>query len=427
MKSWKITASSKNLDAVINLPGSKSLSNRALILQKIISKLNAEPIVIQNLSDADDTIIMQEALGQSKGIIDIKNAGTCMRFLTAYFAATPGSEIILNCDARMKERPIAGLVNVLKQLGANIVYLEKENFPPLKITGSKLTGGAITMEAHETSQFMSAIMMVAPLMVNPLIINLNNHISSFDYIEMTQNLMKEFGFQMSIQNEPNYQIIINNTFSQKSSMSPLSYNVEPDWSSAAFIYEAAALSETAKIFLPKLSKHSKQGDRKIAGLMLNLGVTTIQHEDGILIRKSNNAINILPEEISLVNHPDLAPPLISAAAALGLPYTFSGLASLKVKESNRLLNLKQALNNLGYPVEILENDCLQCTEHKLSINSIEPNLIETENDHRLVMCYALLALKNNNILLSEVGSVEKSFPGFWEEMRKLGIVAEECF
>lgn len=421
MNCWKITASSKNLDATVNLPGSKSLSNRALIIQKIITKSSAEPISIQNLSDADDTIIMQEALDKTEGIIDIKNAGTCLRFLTAYFAATPGSNLTLTGSKRMKERPIAGLVHALLLLGANIAYLDKQGHIPIQIKGTELSGGEIIIDAHETSQFVSALMMIAPLMKTPIHISFKGTISSITYIEMTASLMQEFGLDVSTQHKPNYQITITNTFS---SQSPLSYEVEPDWSSAAFIYQAVALAETAHIFMPKLSLKTKQGDCKIAEFMLNLGVHTTQQADGIFIEKSKIPMNNMPKEFNLINNPDLAPAMISAAAALGLKYKFSGLSSLKVKESNRLLNLFTELSKLGFNITALENNCLKTAEPKAEIKNIEPIVIETENDHRMVMCFALLALKREYIFLSEMGSVEKSFPNFWEEMRKLGIEVE---
>ncbi len=421
MAGWQIKSSTKNLQAVITVPASKSLSNRALILQKVIARISNQKLEITNISTADDTKILTEALEISRGEINIKNAGTCMRFLTAYYAATPGSEIVLNGDERMKERPIAGLVNVLNQLGASIIYLEKENYPPLKISGSKLKGGEIFIEAHETSQFASALMMVAPFMSEPLTININNQVTSFDYIEMTASLMREFGFQVSIQTSPACQIHLNNTGYDLSSVC---YKVEADWSSAAFIYEAAALAETASILIPNLSLKSKQGDKRIASIMNPFfGVSTQENEKGIIIQKKRAEPTHSPFEINLSNNPDLAPPLVSSAAALGLKITFTGLSSLKIKESNRLLNLQQELNKLGYNIELTESDCLILAEPKSQHQNIESVLTQTENDHRLVMCFSLLALKNRAIVLSEISSVEKSFPGFWEEMEKLGMEA----
>ncbi|MBC7383818.1 MAG: 3-phosphoshikimate 1-carboxyvinyltransferase [Bacteroidia bacterium] len=420
MQGWKITSSQKKLEAQIVLPASKSLSNRTLILQQVISQLTYDHLVIKNLSEADDTQIMKEALMNNERVVNIKNAGTCMRFLTAYYAATPGSNIQLNCDERMQKRPIANLVKTLKQLGADITYTEKEGFPPLYIKGKKLNGGEIFMEAHETSQFVSAMLLVAPLLKEPLQINVDLNASSVNYIHMTVSLMLTLGFSVSVQTTPSLNITVEN---QLNGLKQKIYEIEADWSSAAFIYEAAALVEGARIALPGLSLQSTQGDKKIADLMLNLGVKTTEYEGYILLEKTAIALSKVPVIIDLKNYPDLAPPLISTVAALGSNYTFTGLESLKVKESDRLIALQQELSKLGYAVKQVGDGSLQTTEPIATVK-VEDVLTQTNDDHRLAMCFALLAFKKNTVFLSETGTVIKSFPGFWNEIEKCGLIKE---
>ncbi len=422
MKGWKITASNKNPDASINLPASKSLSNRALVLKQVIAALSPETLTIQNLSDADDTVLMQAGLRIREGEIDIKNAGTCLRFLTAYYAATPGTGITINCSQRMKERPLAALVDALKKLGAHITYLEKEGFAPLHIQGAVLSGGECIIDAVETSQFASALMMVAPLMKAPLQLSFKGAVSSYDYINMTANLMTQLGFAVAIEHHQNLLIRVDNN---AGSLKTNTYTVEADWSSAAFVYEAAALAQTAKIFLPALTLHSMQGDCRIADLMLNFGVATTEVIGGIWVEKVSGPNADMAGEINLLNNPDLAPPLITIAAALGVLCRFTGLASLQVKESNRLMSLNQVLNRLGFHTTIIDGDSLKTGAIKTQNKKVDPIWIETENDHRLAMCFALLALTNVNIFLSEIASVIKSFPTFWVEMKKLGIESHQ--
>ena len=421
MANWEIKSSQKNLKAEITLPSSKSLSNRALILQKVLHTTFGVDLKIENLSMADDSRILLKALEINNGEINVKNAGTCMRFLTAYFAATEGSEIILTGDERMKIRPIADLVNVLRQLGAQISYLEIENYPPIKISGQKLKGGNLLIEAHETSQFVSAMMMIAPLLTSTLTLQIEKQISSLDYIEMTAKLMEELGFNITLNKGQKFTISIEHSFNN---IQHKTYTVEADWSSAAFFYEAAALSQTSNILLKGLSLNSKQGDKKIAEYMGQLfPIKSTETAQGILIEKENEGIDSGIHEINLLNYPDLAPPIISCAAAAGLQALFSGLSSLKLKESDRFQNLQQQLQTAGYTVSSEGKDSI-CVG-KTTPSPKNKMIFNTRHDHRLTMCFSLLALQNESIGLNEIESVEKSFPGFWEEIKKLGIEARE--
>lgn len=402
----------------INLSSSKSISNRALLLQA----LSKHKFALNNISDADDTKLMLEALSGDCKTINLKNAGTCMRFLTAYFSCIENKEIMLQCDERMKQRPIKNLVDSLKELGAEIIYLEEENFPSLKIIGKKLIGKNISINASQSSQFVSALMLIAPFIENGLTIDLVDEISSKSYIEMTADLMNNLGFEVlfsgskiSIKQQK-----INSTFNQSNS-----YSIEPDWSSAAFWFQVVALNSDIKIFLKNLSHQSIQGDKIIENLMKRFSVHSSEiifnGTNGILIenKKSINSLNDI--SINFTSNPDLVPVYAVTCAALNLKTNLIGLKNLKIKESDRLVAINEELNNLGFETQIV-NDELQInnTLHQ-RFNMSSNQIMNTRKDHRIAMAFAPLVFLFDEIKMNDTDVVIKSYPDFWLEAKKVGI------
>lgn len=401
------------INGTISLPASKSISNRAL-LTKAVTKADTE---LLNISEADDTIIMQQALTIDKGKMNIKNAGTCMRFLTAYFAALPNSNIQLLCDERMEKRPIHLLVKALRQLGADIQYLKKEEFPPLSIHGQKLSGTTIDIEANTSSQYISAIMMIVPLMENDVTIHLTGTIASAPYIEMTASVMQQFGIDVSI-SLPQIQVKHKST-----STPPSSFTIESDWSAASYWYQMVALSKDANIVLQGLRLKSIQGDVAIAELMKHFGVKTTEVKDGIRLQKIAPTQQKFPIEINLLHQPDLAPALAATASATNTPTILTHLDNLSIKESNRLLALATELKRCGYKVEATEKS-IQIHASTTKNSSEHKILMHVYNDHRMAMAFAPLALVHQQIRIDEPNAVQKSYPHFWRDLKQVGFVID---
>ncbi len=465
----KLSHPTKIIKGTIELPASKSISNRALVLKHVLhSDLN-----IQNLSTADDTHIMQEALQQGNGTMNVKNAGTCMRFLTAYFAAKPNCDVTLLCDERMEKRPVSELVDSLKQLGADITYLKEAGFPPINIKGKELNGGSIQLSASASSQFVSAMMMIAPLCKTDLTIELTGEVTSQPYIEMTAEMMRIFGIEIVI---VDYKIIVrksrqlahhNHLHShtrlryepQTTNHKPQTTNfqsptaqtldhkphiiIESDWSAASYWYELVALSKDAEITLPHLSLNSLQGDRVIAEYMKQFGVETIVVDDGIVIKKSPQSIdhnpqltsdsqefiepktsNIKPQTLNLTHFPDLTPTLASTAAAQNADIILTGLQNLVIKESNRLAAIEKELSKLGFDITATENTLAINPKQTVNSNQQTTN-IQTYSDHRMAMAFAPLALVFDDLIIEHPEVVEKSYPHFWEDLRQIGFVIQQ--
>ncbi|MEI6594284.1 MAG: 3-phosphoshikimate 1-carboxyvinyltransferase [Bacteroidota bacterium] len=425
MRTVRVTHPTKKVAATIQLPSSKSISNRVLILQAI----SGNNIALENISTADDTLIMQSALFQKTGIIDVKNAGTCMRFLTAYFASI-NCEVELQCDERMKLRPIKILVNALRDLGADISYLQEEGFPPLKIKGKQLDGGNIKMNASVSSQFISALMLVAPIFKNGLEIELTEEISSRSYIEMTANLINRFGFDCSfIKNK----ITIQHQPINQSTKQPITFSIEQDWSSAAFWYEIVALSEDAEILLKDLSLKSLQGDCIISEYMKVFGVETIETDEGIVLKKFNHGDTEqqrhksthqpINQSTNLSNTLDLAPTLTVTAAAKNIETELSGLKNLKIKESNRLQSLETELKKCNFNIVAKDDSLIIHSTSNTKLQTSNSKL-QTYNDHRLAMSFAPLALLFDDVMIENPDVVEKSYPHFWEDLKLAGFELE---
>ncbi|HLW32867.1 MAG TPA: 3-phosphoshikimate 1-carboxyvinyltransferase [Aequorivita sp.] len=388
----------------IKIGGSKSESNRLLILQALYPN-----ITIENLSESDDTEFLRAALNFNKNTVDVHHAGTGMRFLTAYFAAKEEVHIRLVGSNRMHERPIRILVDALKHLGADIEYLENEGFPPLMIRGKRLLKNEVKIQANVSSQYISALMLIAPKLSNGLKIHLEGEVSSLPYIEMTASLLRKIGVDISFQK---------NTISieAKENIPNKTITVESDWSSASYFYSLVSLSEDMEVSLENFSNESLQGDRVLVDIYRDLGVETVFNSaDSISLFKNNKPISDALVR-DLANTPDLAQTIAVNCFGLGIGCKLTGLHTLKIKETDRLLALKTELEKLGAIVYIDENS-LQLEK---SSQILSNKTIETYQDHRMAMAFAPLVLKTDiNIDTAEV--VSKSYPNFWNDLKNVGI------
>ena len=393
---------------IITIPGSKSESNRLLILRGCYPNIS-----ITNLSNSDDTISLLKGIEQVDGIVDIHHAGTAMRFLTAYFASKKGVDIIIMGSKRMHERPIRILVDALNDLGADIHYLKNKGFPPLKIIGTDLNVSSVNLNAAVSSQYISALMLIAPSLKNGLTINLEGKITSIPYIDMTLDLLKKVGVSGTFSNN---KIEIKHT----KTVNSIAVNVESDWSSASYYYSIIALSSNLELTLNNFSKNSMQGDSKIISIFQKLGVETIfnKNDNSILLRHQKTEI-IDCLSLNLNDTPDIAQTLAVTCFGLGIPCKLEGLKTLKIKETDRLLALKTELEKLGANVTITEESITVFRSRKI----IENITIETYQDHRMAMAFAPLVLKVPiNIL--EPNVVTKSYTTFWKDLLKIGVKAQ---
>lgn len=390
------------INGKINLPSSKSISNRALIL----NALSHSDMLIQNISDCDDTRVMIKALNSDSNLFDVGAAGTAMRFLTAFLSKIIGEWTITGSD-RMKQRPIKLLVDALNSLGAKIEYIEKEGYPPLRIFGSALEGGEISLDGSVSSQYISALMMIAPTMKNGLKITLTGEIISKPYIHLTASMMEEFGVRV----QWNKNIISVSPQEYK----PIPYTVESDWSSASYWYEMLALCGKGEVFLQGLRKNSAQGDSKIADLFQNLGIKTSYQKDGVMLSLNGN---LTPKMLyNFVNQPDMAQTFVVTCCMLDVPFRFSGLQSLKIKETDRIAALITELKKAGYMVSETSHGVMEWNGERCEpAKTIE---IDTYDDHRMAMAFAPIAIKNL-ITINDSQVVSKSYPNFWDDLKSVG-------
>ncbi|WP_417888746.1 3-phosphoshikimate 1-carboxyvinyltransferase [Xanthomarina gelatinilytica] len=393
-----------NLQSEIKITGSKSESNRLLLLQALYSNIQ-----IENLSNSDDTRVMSQALSSTSNIVDVHHAGTAMRFLTAYFAFQKGREVVLTGSDRMKERPIKILVDALRELGADISYLETEGFPPLKINGKNPTKNKVTLQANVSSQYISALLLIAPKLENGLELTLEGNITSVPYIKMTLRLLEELGIETSFKDQTikvKQQSAINNQIA----------TVESDWSSASYFYSIIALSKVGtKITLSSYKAHSLQGDAVLADIYLQFGVKTTFKTNRLVLQKVEMLNNLSLIELDLSNSPDIAQTITVTCFALGLECLLTGLHTLKIKETDRLLALKTEIEKLGGMVTITTNSL-----HLKASNNLKSQVaIATYNDHRMAMAFAPLALKTS-LIINDAEVVSKSYPGFWNDLKTIG-------
>ncbi len=401
----------------IHLSGSKSISNRLLILKEILGL----DITFENISTSEDTQHLQKALEQIKNktisSIDIGHAGTDMRFLTAYLSVTDGKWVLTGSE-RMKQRPIGELVNALQVLGAEISYLEKENFPPLKITGKKLKGGKIEIDGSISSQFISALLLITPKLEYGLELTLKNKIVSWPYILMTLDLLSEFGIKISTVLNT-IKITPSLIFNHKS----LIYSVESDWSAASYWFGLVALCKSGTVTLNGLTKSSSQGDSVLPEIYKELGVSSEFKDDQLILTKKSTSTKSFAYDFT--NCPDLAQTVAVTCFGLGIKAELTGLKTLKIKETDRILALKTELEKFGAEVNITENsiqikDSGHTTHDRQSAIDYRLTTVSTYNDHRMAMSFAPLALVFGALCIQDPGVVSKSYPLFWEDLKSVG-------
>jgi 3-phosphoshikimate 1-carboxyvinyltransferase len=409
----------KYIDSVITLPASKSISNRALIINALAGSNN----VPENLSCCDDTDVTVAALRDMPYEIDIKACGTAMRFLTAYLSSTPCGEHIITGTERMKHRPIGLLVDAMRSLGADITYLEEEGFPPLKIVGRNLEGGHISVPGHISSQFISALLMVGPVFANGLTIHLTSEVISRPYIDLTICTMQEFGAEVEWVDAATIAI-------KPKPYKAVPFIIENDWSAASYWYEILALQERVadaehegmgKVVLPGLLDGSRQGDSSIRYIFSMLGIKT-RFEDNAAILTPHK--RMLPRlDIDFVNHPDLAQTAVVATALMNIPFRFTGLKSLRIKETDRIAALKTEIAKLGYVLDDSQEGVLSWDGTKCEPMA-EP-VIDTYEDHRMAMAFAPACIMFPGLKIDNPGVVSKSYPNFWNDLKKVGFQIEE--
>lgn len=395
------------------LPASKSISNRALIINALANGTHP----LENLSDCDDTQVMLRALQAQPGeTIDIMAAGTAMRFLTAYLSVTPGDRIITGTQ-RMKQRPIGILVDALRKLGANIEYVEKEGFPPLRIQGTTLTKSHISLPGNISSQYISALLMIAPTLKNGLQVTLTGDIISRPYIDLTLQLMKDFGAQASWLNDHELKV-------EPQPYRSTPYYIEGDWSAASYWHEIVAFSKDATITLPSLFRKSYQGDSKMADQFALLGARTSYKENGITILKPkmvdiSQAIHV---NLDFTNQPDLAQTFVVTCALQNITFRFTGLQTLKIKETDRIAALICEMKKLGYVLHEAEDSILYWNGERCERSG---EAIDTYEDHRMAMAFAPACLVMDNICINNPQVVSKSYPRYWDDLKAAGFIIEE--
>ena len=415
MKQYRLTAP-RRLDMTVDLPASKSISNRALI----IHALSGGSTLPENLSDCDDTSVIIDALRTMPEEINIKAAGTAMRFMTAYLSVTPGTHILTGTE-RMKHRPIGILVDALRTLGANIEYIGEEGYPPLRITGSTLKGGLLEIHGNVSSQYISALLMIGPMLKDGLTLRLLDHIISRPYIDLTLWMMGEFGAEAEWTSADTITV---NPKPYKSR----DYFIENDWSGASYWYEILALNDDpeSEIRLTGLMDGSKQGDSITRYIFSLLGVKTkLQSKKAgipqtITLQKNGHCVPKL--EYDFVNCPDLAQTFVVACAAMNIPFHFTGLSTLKIKETDRIEALKTEMRKLGYVVKDIDGSELLWDGERC-----EPSLeqgIDTYEDHRMALAFAPYAMKHNGLVINNPQVVTKSYPHYWDHLRQAGFKVE---
>lgn len=394
----------------ITITGSKSESNRMLLLQALYPQIS-----IENLSISDDTEVMQKALIASESLIDVHHAGTAMRFLTAFFAFNEGKEVVLTGSQRMKERPIQILVDALNHLGAEIEYLETHGCPPLRIKGKKPKKDKVNLKANVSSQYISALLLMASSLENGLELTLEGKITSVPYINMTLDLMRQIGISTYFEGQ---------TITVKPKTKgprPKTLTVESDWSSASYFYSIIALSDVGtEISLSSYKQNSLQGDSVLAKIYESFGVETSFNQNRISIQKSSIINPKSKIELDLSNAPDIAQTIAVTCLGLGMKCHLTGLHTLKIKETDRLLALKNEMEKFGAEV-LTTNDALHLIPSSLLNNN---PVIATYNDHRMAMAFAPLALKTE-LAIEDAQVVSKSYPKFWEDLLAIGFQLEQ--
>ncbi len=401
--------SSNLLKSYIKITGSKSESNRSLLLQALYPNIH-----IENMSNSDDAEVMQKGLKIENGEVDIHHAGTAMRFLRGYFASHKGKDVVLTGSQRMTERPIKILVDALRDLGADIEYVKNEGYPPIRIKGKKLEKSKVSLPADISSQYISSLLLIAPQLENGLELELVGKITSVPYIKMTLGLLEQLGIATSF--EGNHIKV-----APKAEVGPMQLIVESDWSSASYFYSIAAMSGIGtEIALSSYKKNSLQGDSVLSDIYRTFGVETVFEENRILLKKIGDC-QLPTVNIELANAPDIAQTIAVTCFGLGIGCHLTGLHTLKIKETDRLEAMKTELQKFGAQIRVTDKDLtLHATTQVIGSNVS----IDTYNDHRMAMAFGPLALKIS-FKVNDAEVVSKSYPDFWEDLRKLGFRIRE--
>nr|WP_315421587.1 3-phosphoshikimate 1-carboxyvinyltransferase [uncultured Pedobacter sp.] len=409
----------KNINTEIQLTGSKSECNRALIISALSKKL----VKVENLSNATDTVTLNGILNnleeeleveiEESKTVDVGPAGTAMRFLSAYLSAKNGNFLLTGTE-RMKQRPIGILAEALRTIGADISYAEADGFPPLNITGPLNQKTAeVKIKGDISSQYISALLMIAPILPQGLMLEIEGELTSKPYVDMTLDMLAEVGIEHSW-NENSITI-------KPQVFKPGTLVVEPDWSAASYWYSIAALADEAEISLPALKEKSLQGDSQIKNIMKIFGIATSKTDNGIAI--SNLGLSLDTKEIlDLKTCPDLAQTIVVIAAALGKNMSFTGLETLKIKETDRIAALQNELAKIGVT---FTEDNLVYTLNTDNLHFPDKVTFATYEDHRMAMAFAPLALLINEVEIEEMQVVEKSYPYYWEDLKKAGFDVKE--
>lgn len=412
-----IVKAPNRIKAEINLPASKSISNRVLV----IHSLSGGNSTLHNLSDCDDTQVMINALRDMPEVIDIKAAGTAMRFMSAYLSVTEGEHVITGTE-RMKHRPIGVLVDALRRLGADIEYVGEQGYPPLRIRGKQLEGGTLEVPGNISSQYISALLMIGPALRNGLELRLTGDIISRPYIDLTLHVMHEFGCKIEWSSVDTISV-------KPQRYDDREYVVENDWSASSYWYEMLALSEDKEngIVLPGLRDASRQGDSVVRYLYSLLGVKTAfkngDHGQDTKVALTRHFSALTRMDYDFINQPDLAQTFVVTCCALGIPFHFTGLASLKIKETDRIKALKTEMRKLGYVLRDV-NDCELEWDGARCEAEDNPS-IDTYEDHRMAMSFAPLAITLGCIRINNPEVVSKSYPNYWDDLRKAGFEITE--
>lgn len=412
-----IVKAPNRIKAEINLPASKSISNRVLV----IHSLSGGNSTLHNLSDCDDTQVMINALRDMPEVIDIKAAGTAMRFMSAYLSVTEGEHVITGTE-RMKHRPIGVLVDALRRLGADIEYVGEQGYPPLRIRGKQLEGGTLEVPGNISSQYISALLMIGPTLRNGLELRLTGDIISRPYIDLTLHVMHEFGCKIEWSSVDTISV-------KPQRYDDREYVVENDWSASSYWYEMLALSEDKEngIVLPGLRDASRQGDSVVRYLYSLLGVKTAfkngDHGQDTKVALTRHFSALTRMDYDFINQPDLAQTFVVTCCALGIPFHFTGLASLKIKETDRIEALKTEMRKLGYVLRDM-NDCELEWDGERCEAEENPS-IDTYEDHRMAMSFAPLAITLGCIRINNPEVVSKSYPNYWDDLRKAGFEITE--
>ena len=405
MKDLTLRHQSGNLHGRIQITGSKSESNRMLLLQALYPQ-----ITLDNLSNSDDTVAMKSGLESDKNMVDIGHAGTSMRFLSAYYSTLENQEKILTGSSRMQERPIGVLVDALRQLGADISYLKNEGYPPLLIKGKQLRANEVRLSANISSQYITALMLIAPSLPDGLRLYLEGKITSIPYIEMTLSLLHKIGVD-AIFSGQHIQVF------PKKEITQITHAVESDWSSASYYFSMVALANEADVSLSTYKKDSLQGDRVLMDVYQQFGVKSSIENNALALKKQTMGSTHV--QLDLSDAPDIAQTIAVTCYGLGLSCSLTGLHTLKIKETDRLVALQNELSKLGATIEITDKSLHL---HKRT-NPIRPNvLIETYHDHRMAMAFAPLGLLVP-IRIQDADVVTKSYPGFWKDLEQNGFLS----